>query len=187
MNKRHEINGDYRKNGYTFIEKLSSCDKPLPSNTHVYFELKRLSDEFYLMRSDADTEKYKANVTRSNIYVAVAWMQLEMLQELELKIPKETVKNHFRWWTVRQMGIPQNKSDFYSDSLFAESENPVRIFFMIVDLDSYNGNYHKNPFNLVRKWSVTVEGRQNVALAPEANNFQQQLNHMQEMLNVIMN
>ena len=110
-----------------------------------------------------------------------------MLRELELKLPKETVKYHFRRWTVRQMGIPRNKSDFYSDSLFAESENPVRIFFLIVNSDAYNGNYNKNPFNLARKWSVTIEGRQNATLAPEANNFQQQLNHMQEMLNVIMN
>ncbi len=81
------------------------------------------------MCNDTDTEKYKAIVTSCNLYVPVAWMQLEMLRELELKLPKETVKYHFRRWTVRQMGIPRNKSDFYSDSLFAESENPVSNFF----------------------------------------------------------
>lgn len=181
--------GEYRKEGCTFLGKLyhdlASCDKPLPPNTRIYVELKRSSDEFFLMCDAADSEKYKAIITTCNLYVPVAWMQLEMLRELEVRLPKETVKYHFRRWSVRQMGIPRNKSDFYSDSLFSESENPVRIFFMIVESDSYNGNYHKNPFNLARKWSYTVEARQR-AEDVEGNSFQRQLSQMQEVLNTLL-
>ena len=183
---------DYRPEGCTFIGKLyhdlASCDKPLPPDTRVFFELIRSPDSFYLMCADGDDEKYKAIITSCNLYVPVAWMQLDMLRELQTRLPKETVKYHFRRWTVRQMGIPRNKSDFYSDSLFSESENPVRIFFMIVDSESYTGNYHKNPFNLARKWTVTVPERDmNLSGEIVASNFQQQLNQIHEMLNVIMN
>jgi hypothetical protein len=182
---------EYRKEGCTFLGKLyhdlASCDKPLPPNTRVYFELKRSSDEFYLMCSETDDTQYKAVVTSCNLYVPVAWLQLEMLRELEVRLPKETAKYHFRRWTVRQMGIPRNKSDFYSDSLFAESENPVRIFFMIVESSAYNGDYHKNAFNLGRKWSYTVAQERNVGAAViEGNQFQQQLNQMQQVLNTLL-
>ena len=187
--KDMKTTGEYRKEGCTFLGKLyhdlASCDKPLPPNTRVYFELKRSSDEFFLMCDAADTEKYKAIITSCNLYVPVAWMQLEMLRELEIRLPKETVKYHFRRWSVRQMGIPRNKSDFYSDSLFSESENPVRIFFMIVESDSYNGDYHKNPFNLGRKWSYTVAARQRAEVV-ESNSFQRQLSQMQEVLNTLL-
>ena len=183
---------DYRPEGCTFLGKLyhdlASCEKPLPPNTRVYFELKRSSDSFYLMCPDTDTEKYKAIVTSCNLYVPVAWMQMEMLRELEVRLPKETVKYHFRRWTVRQMGIPRNKSDFYSDSLFSESENPVRIFFMIVESESYNGAMNKNPYNFARKWSVTVSEREmNLSAELETNQIQQQLTQMQEMINVLLN
>ena len=179
---------EYRKDGCTFLGKLyhdlSSSDKPLPPNTRVYFELKRSSDSFYLMCGDADTEKYKAIVTSCTLYVPIAWLTMEMLRELQIRLPKETVKYHFRRWTVRQMGIPRNKADFYSDSLFAESENPVRIFFIVVESDAYNGDYHKNAFNFARKWSYTVPGP--VATAIEGNPFQQQLNEMQKVLNTLL-
>lgn len=183
---------DYRPQGCTFLGKLyhdlASCDKPLPPNTRVYFELKRSSDSFYIMTTDDDTEKYKAIITSCNLYVPIAWMQMEMLRELQVRLPKETVKYHFRRWTVRQMGIPRNKSDFYSDSLFSESENPVRIFFMIVDSAAYNGDIHKNPFNFARKWTVTTAERgMNLSEELETNQIQGQLRQMQEMINVLVN
>lgn len=183
---------EYRPQGCTFMGKLyhdlASCDKPLPPNTRVYFELKRSTDSFYLMCPDEDNEKYKAIITSCNLYVPIAWMQMEMLRELQVRLPKETVKYHFRRWTVRQMGIPRNKSDFYSDSLFSESENPVRIFFMIVDSGAYNGDMHKNPFNFARKWSVTAEERaMNLSGNLETNQIQDQLRQMQQMINVLVN
>ena len=183
--------GDYRKEGCHFIGKLhhdlASCEKPLPPNTRVYFELKRTSNDFYLMCGDADTEKYQAIITSCDLYVPVAWLQAEILRELQVRLPKETVKYHFRRWLVRQIGIPINKSDHYSDGLFSESENPVRIFFMIVDSKAYNGNIHKNPFNFARKWTVTAAQREmNLGAEIETNEIQQQLNTMQGMINVLL-
>jgi hypothetical protein len=184
--------GAYRPEGCTFLGKffhdLAGCDKPLPPSTRVYFELTRTKDSFYIKCRGDDTEEYRAIVTACNLYVPVAWMQLDMLNELQIRLPKEPIKYHYRRWTVKQMGIQRNKQDYFSDSLFSESENPVRIFFLIVNSKAYNGDYHLNGFNFARKWTVSAaQGDMDLTAEIETNSIKQQLNQMQQMINTLLN
>jgi hypothetical protein len=152
----------YRADGCTFIGKLyhelHTCDKPLPPHTAVDIYLTRASSEFSLMSFTTDAVKYKAVVKNIKLLVPVAWLADQMYKEIQLRFPKQTMKYHFRRWSVLTFGIGVNKKETLSETIFSESENPTRIFFALVDTEAYTGNSHKNPFDFARRWSYTPDG-----------------------------
>jgi hypothetical protein len=153
-------NAEYRAEGKTFVGKfrhdLSGSSKPLPPKTGVYFELRRSSDDFYIMKDAADTETYKTVLTNCCLYVPIAWMQMEMLRELEVRWPKEPIVFHYRRLMVRKFGVGRNKMEFFSDSLFSEAENPIRVLMLLVESEAEIGNQGKNPFAFQRQWTTTT-------------------------------
>jgi len=175
----------YKREGAKFIGKfnheLANVDKPMPPNTRLFFELKRSSSEFYLMKSADDPNDYQAVITDCNLYVPVGWLSEPMLRELQIKWPKSAITYHFRRYTVLKLGVSRNKQEFYSDTIFSESENPIRIFFMFTESTE---SFTKNAMNFRRKWTseVSAENFQSLADQIEQNDIRQRLDIMMQML-----
>jgi hypothetical protein len=154
------ISNPYRADGCTFIGKLyhelHTCDKPLPPHTSVDFYFTREKSEFSLMSRADDSEKYKAVVKNIKIFVPVAWLSEPMYKEIQVRFAKQTMKYHFRRWSILTFGIGMNKRETVSESIFGESENPTRIFFAIVESKSQKGDIHTNPYDFGRKWGYTT-------------------------------
>ena len=164
------ISNSYRADGCTFIGKLyhelHTCDKPLPPHTAVDFYLTREKSEFSLMSLANDNEKYKAVVKNVKIFVPVAWLSEPMYKEIQLRFAKQTMKYHFRRWSVLTFGVGMNKRETVSESIFAESENPTRIFFALVESKNEKGDMHTNPYDFGRKWGYTASGPGELRQAP---------------------
>jgi UTP-glucose-1-phosphate uridylyltransferase len=57
---------------------------------------------------------------------------------------------------VRKFGVGRNKMEFFSDSLFSEAENPIRVLMLLVESEAEIGNQGKNPFAFQRQWTTTT-------------------------------
>ena len=164
------ISNFYRAGECTFIGKLyhelHTCDKLLPPHTAVDFYLRREKSEFSLMSLANDNEKYKAVVKNVKIFVPVAWLSEPMYKEIQVRFAKQTMKYHFRRWSVLTFGVGMNKRETVSESIFAESENPTRIFFALVESKNEKGDMHTNPYDFGRKWGYTASGPGELRQAP---------------------
>jgi len=58
----------------------------------------------------------------------------------------------------------------FLDNLFPESENPSRVFIMIVDSQAYLGSYSKSPFHFARKWTVKARAFESAKSALQVEN-----------------
>jgi len=175
----------YKPEGARFIGKfnhdLANIDKPMPPNTRVFFELKRSSSEFYLMKSSDDPNEYQAIITDCNLFVPVGWLSEPMLREISSRLSKEAITYHFRRYTVLKLGIARNKQEFSSDLIFTESENPVRVFFVVAETQE---SFTKNAMDFQRKWTfeVSSENYQSLANQIEQNDLRMRLDLMMQML-----
>ena len=152
---------EYRKDGATFIgrlnHELTQSSKPLPPQMLVQISLNLASHDFYIMKKKGDPKNYKAVVTYCCLYVPIAFMQMEMLRELELRWPKEPISYHYRRHNILKLSVHRNKKEYFSDALFAESENPIRIFFFLVQTDAAIGTQESNPYNFGRTWTYNKD------------------------------
>lgn len=147
----------YKAEGAVFFGKLNhelvNCGKVLPPEIPVSIELHRTSDAFYLMtEKTGDTEKYKAVLTDICLYVPVAHLNFSLMRHLEMRWETTPIVFHYRRVCILPLSVPRHKSVWVSDNLFAESENPCRVFFAFVETEAFRGHYQKNPFEFRRKW-----------------------------------
>jgi len=178
----------YRPEGACFLGKLhhelSSVNKSLPPNTRVNFQLFRSSNNFYLMKEEDDPTEYEALLSSIHLYVPVAWLQMEMLRELDARWPREPVTYHYRRFQVLSRSIGFNKQEYVSDNLYPESDNPIRLFLMIGEAKAIVGNQSKNPYNFSRKWTVKFNKKNNVSIPEqlETHQIKDQLNCIQQLI-----
>ena len=147
----------YKSEGAVFIGRLNhemaGMMKPLPHLTPVHITLIRTDDKFYIMTEPTgDDEEYRVVVSEVCLHVPVAMMNQELNDQLGERLKNTPITYHYRRQTVLTVSIPRNKQIFVTDQLFPESENPIRIFFVLVETDSLLGDYKKNPFDFRRKW-----------------------------------
>lgn len=151
----------YRANGATFIGRLNheliGSTKPLPPKSLVQITLNRAADDFFILKTSTDTKKYKAVISFCCLYVPIAWMQEVLLRELDVRWPKEPITYHYRRHNVLKLTVHRNKKEFFSDALFPESENPIRIYFFLVKADAAIGDQKLNPYNFGRSWEYTKD------------------------------
>jgi hypothetical protein len=73
--------------------------------------------------------------------------------------------------------------------LFPESENPSRVFVVIVESNSYLGTYEKSPFTFKRQWEViggVLDSTQNT-LQSENNLLKSSLDDLKSQMSVLVN
>ncbi len=190
--KKDEISTEeYRKEGTTFLgrlnHELTTTEKPLPPQMLVQITLNRSSDNFFIMKQSDDTKNYKAVVTYCCLYVPIAFMQLEMLRELEIRWPKEPITYHYRRHNILKLSVHRNKKEYFSDALFAESENPIRIFLFLVETDSVLGTQTSNPYNFGRTWKYkTSISRLSLEDQLEEKHTQNELSNIKQMISQLL-
>ena len=149
---------EFKPNGTTLFGRLFhdlvSCETGLPPNTKVKFELDRSDDSFVFMTVDTDTEKYKLKLLNIALFVPVAQLSSQVFQEINTVLTRKNepkaIGIHYRRIEVRPISLPRNKEEYNSDGLFTDSDLPCKIVLCFVKTGSKVGNYHTNPFDLVK-------------------------------------
>jgi hypothetical protein len=160
--EKYKDGAPYRPSGTTFFGRLMhdliACETGLPPNTKVRFDLDKSDNRFFLMCPNDDKEEYQCQIKNIALFVPVAQLSMPVYQEinsiLTRKNEPKSIVIHYRRIEVRPISITKDKEDFFSDSLFSDSDLPCRIVVCFVDASSKNGAYSKNPFNFVRSWTV---------------------------------
>jgi hypothetical protein len=172
--QNYKAGAPYRPTGTTFFGRLMhdliACETGLPPNTKVRFDLDKSDNKFFLMCPDDDKEQYQCQIKNIALFVPVAQLSMPVYQEinsiLTRKNEPKSIVIHYRRIEVRPISITKDKEDFFSDSLFSDSDLPCRIVICFVDASSKNGSYSKNPFNFIRSWTVPKQTK-TVASQPE--------------------
>lgn len=182
---------EYRKEGAVFIgrlnHELTQSSKPLPPETLVQISLHRATNDFFIMKKKGDPKNYKAQLTSICVYIPVANMQQTMLDELMIRWPKEPISYHYRRYNTEILGIQANKKEFTSNRIFAESENPIRVYFFFVRASSAIGTQESNPYNFARSWTYTKSAAR-LALEDQLQerHTQNELDNIKKMLHIMM-
>jgi len=175
----------YSDEGAHFVGRifhdLISCESGLPPNTKIKIELDRALHSFVLQTEEADTEKYKVTILDAAVLLPVAQLSLSAYNELSNFMAKTndgTFRNevaiHYRRLEIRPVTIPNGNKDYYTKSLFSQSDNPCKITVCFVASQAKTGSYHKNPYDFRRSWSVEVS-------SAEISNYQSSTDHMTEI------
>lgn len=75
----------------------------------------------------------------------------------------------------------------FLDNLFPESENPSRVFIVIVESDAYLGSYFKSPFTFRRNWLVEGLGSIQNSLQSENTYLKSSLDELKSQMSVLVN
>jgi hypothetical protein len=169
--KNYKDTAPYRPSGVTLFGRLMhdliACETGLPPNTKVRIDLDKSENSFFLMCPSDDTEKYQFQIKNIALYVPVAQLSMPVYQEinsiLTRKNEPKAIVIHYRRIEVRPISITKDKEDFYSDSLFPDSDLPCKIVLCFVDASSKNGSYSTNPFDFKRSWKIPKPTTSNVA------------------------
>lgn len=187
---------DFRPDGAVYIGRLMhdlvSCETGLPPNTKVKFLLTKNKDSFILQCPSTDKEQYKVKITHICLYVPIAQISLEVYNEinsiLSRKHEPKSIAIPYRRLEVRCLSIPVNKEEFYSDSMFTQTDLPCRIIICFVLAKAKLGSYHNNPYLFQRKWTYEVglqaadPGRANLSLMNIEERFKKLENQLAEFL-----
>jgi hypothetical protein len=197
--KKYKDGAQYRPSGVTLFGRLMhdliACETGLPPNTKVRFDLDVSDNAFFLMCPKEDKEKYQFQIKNIALFVPVAQLSMPVYQEinsiLTRKNEPKAIAIHYRRIEVRPISITKDKEDFYSDSLFTDSDLPCRIVLCFVDASSKIGTYSSNPFDFKRSWTVPKSSKTVITQPPQSNapiekNFEsKRLENMENKLDVL--
>lgn len=71
-----------------------------------------------LNRSSGDDEKYQFKLHDVNLYVPVAVLSLPVYNHLSATFAEKSVAIHYRKTEIREVSLPKNKIEYFSDNLF---------------------------------------------------------------------
>ncbi len=154
----YDASKEYRKNGITLfgrlLHDLVSCESGLPPLTKVKIELDRSDDAFVLMCPKGDNEKYTIKIANIVLFVPVAQLTEPIYREINSILngngkQQSSIAIHYRRVEIRNISLPKNKEEYYSDSLFANCELPCKIVICFVESAKKNGTYDTNPVILI--------------------------------------
>ncbi len=156
--KSYDPRSDYKSNGTTVIGRLMhdlvSCETGLPPNTKVKIELDRSENAFCIMCQADDNEKYVLKIENIALFIPVAQLAAPVFQELNSIMTRknnpETIAIHYRRTEVRSFSLGKAKLVFNTDTLFSDSDLPCKIVICFVKSKDKLGDYHTNPFELVK-------------------------------------
>jgi GTP cyclohydrolase III len=94
----------------------------------------------------SDDEKYIFFLSDVCLYVQIGTLNNVLYDEITRRWSKEDVLYFFRRFDMLEITAGINSSGVYSQQLWNESINPLRIYIVIVSYSSHTyGDYKKNP------------------------------------------
>jgi hypothetical protein len=158
FHENYDLGKPFRRTGVTLfgrlLHDLVSCETGLPPQTKIKIELDRSKDEFFLMCPETDKEKYKVRINHILLYVPVAQLSMQVYNEFSAIYSKEPIAIHYRRIQILYCPVSKDKEEYWSESLFSDSDLPCRVIVCFVETKSKNGTYHSNPFEFRRNWEV---------------------------------
>ena len=143
--KKRRLDGNERRMVIPIYNDLMTAETYIPPNTKLGITLKRVEDKFVIMAGDAN--EYKID------------LQHLMLRVRKLDVSEDVKKYYSKMLKTKPPSIPYTKNviktytkpkgdfDLSNHNLFQSSKLPERVYVMMVEQDSFNGNVKKNPYN----------------------------------------
>ncbi len=107
------------------------------------FELEKSSNDFLIMKEKTDATNYQLKITNIALFIPVAQLSSSVFNELSTILSRKNepraISIHFRRIEIRPVGIPKDKIEYYSESLFSDSDLPCRIVLCFVQTQHKNG------------------------------------------------
>ena len=98
----------------------------------------------------ADDEKYLFFISNICLYVQKGTLNVGLYDEIQRRWAKEDILYFFRRFDMLELNMPIGSSGLFSERLWNESINPLRIYIVVVSYSSHTpGNYKKNPVKFV--------------------------------------
>ena len=95
------------------------------------------------MKEKTDPAKYQIKITNIALYVPVAQLSSSVFNELSTIMSRKNephaISIHYRRIEIRPIGLPKNKEEYYSESLFSDCDLPCRIVICFVETSHKNG------------------------------------------------
>ena len=90
-------------------------------------------------------------ITNISLIIPIATLSQPLYQEINAiqtrKVDPQPIGLHYRRIEVRPINLPKHKVQYFSDSLFTDSDIPCRVILAFVETDSKIGKIDKNPFD----------------------------------------
>lgn len=122
-----------------------NCDRLLPPGVDLTVKLIRATDNFILLHNKA-TNNYKVQLSDLKLRITHVRVANAIIESHKVRILKEPVLLPIKKTEVKTHTYPGGLTDIRVDNVFF-GEIPKTIIFGMVDTDSYNGAYKKNPYN----------------------------------------
>ena len=151
----------YSKEGYTMITPLKhdlyGCKVLFPPGTKISFTLTKAADGWYLMKpaDSTDTNEYKFQISNCTLYAKVVTLNDPIYRSLKSRLEKERILFHYRQLSMKPELINAHSILYESNNLFPDSQQPVRVYFMLVRNSSVGPkSYKRNPYSFIRALKV---------------------------------
>ena len=106
-------------------------------------ELEKSSNDFLIMKEKSDTVNYQIKISNIALFVPVAQLSSSVFNELSTILSRKNepraISIHYRRTEIRPVSIPKDKIEYYSESLFSDSDLPCRIVICFVQTQHKNG------------------------------------------------
>ena len=139
-------------------------------------KLHRHKPEFCLLSADA-APAYKITILDAILYVKKIELTLSVFNAINTVLNDKNAQYAITRTTPKVFTVPRGQQSQHIDNDFL-GELPKRIAICMMDNDSYNGNYKKNPFNFqhynLTQIVISVNGEE-VPFKPLKLNFDEKL------------
>ncbi len=101
-----------------------------------------------------DNNKYIFAFSSCCLYVQIGQLNNVLYDEIERMWPKQDIIYFFRRFHLLEQAVDIGKAGIYTNALWSESINPLRIYLFLVPSKAYrNGSYKTNP--VIKKYTST--------------------------------
>ena len=155
---------------------LFNQEKLILNGVDLTVKLHRYKPEFCLLNADT-TPAYKIPIVDAIFYVKKIQLTLSVFNVINTILNDKNAQYAITRTTPKVFSVPRGQQSQHIDNAFL-GEIPKRIAVCMMDNDSYNGNYKKNPFNFqhynLTQIGISVNGEE-VPFKPLKLNFDEKL------------
>ena len=124
---------------------LFNQEKLILNGVDLTVKLHRHKPEFWLLSVDT-TPAYKITIVDAILYVKKIELTPSVFNAINTVLNDKNVQYAITRTTPKVFTVPRGQQSQHIDNAFL-GEIPKRVAVCMMDNDSYNGNYEKNPFN----------------------------------------